>query len=187
MTWSGIISLICRTQQPKSFNHFGIKLDDDNRAALRSDRCNTQAGFKSPLAGVLRLRNLRTARSLSRPLTPRFRRRRCDLCRKNSRHAGATDLTKVRSTQVHSGFSARISATSSTDRAVVDPVSCRLGLQSLPRPAGSGSCARPAAASEHQRVSLTAWIREADCGSTSPRSLDERARLRTHTAHHSKV
>jgi glycine/D-amino acid oxidase-like deaminating enzyme len=28
----------------------------------------------------------------------------CDLCRKNSRYAGATDLTKVRSTQVHSGL-----------------------------------------------------------------------------------
>jgi hypothetical protein len=32
--WSGIISLICRTQQPKLFNHFGIKLDDRQLCGL---------------------------------------------------------------------------------------------------------------------------------------------------------
>ena len=32
-----------------------------------------------------------------------------------------------------------------------------------------------------------AWARGGDCGSTSPRSLDELAQLRTHTAHYSPV
>jgi hypothetical protein len=31
------------------------------------------------------------------------------------------------------------------------------------------------------------WARGGDCGSTSPRALDELAQLRTHTAHHSPV
>ena len=51
--------------------------------------------------------------------------------------AGATNF--VRSTQAHSGLTvSRISATSSTDRAVVDPVSLPIGcvmIQSLPRAA----------------------------------------------------
>jgi Amino acid synthesis len=32
-----------------------------------------------------------------------------------------------------------------------------------------------------------AWARGGDCGSTSPRSLDELAQLQTHTAHYSPV
>jgi hypothetical protein len=40
---------------------------------------------------------------------------------------------------------------------------------------------------EHQRVSLMGLGKRGDCGSTSPRSLDELAQLRTHTAHYSPV
>jgi hypothetical protein len=52
-------------------------------------------------------------------------------------------------------------------------------------PVSPGDARGHAAASEHQRVSLMAWAREGDCASTSPRSLDELAKLRTHTAHYS--
>src|SRR5438034_8783925 len=59
-------------------------------------------------------------------------------------------------------------------------------IQSLPRTAG---CYR-----HYDPVSPGAapcgserWARGGDCGSTSPRSLDELAQLRTHTAHYSPV
>ena len=95
----------------------------------------------------------------------------------------------------------RISATSSTDRAVVDPVSRRL-VRNDPvlttrgwllrhyDPVSPGAARGHAAASEHQGVSLMgrwAWARGGDCESTSPRSPDELAQLRTHTAHYSPV
>ena len=63
-----------------------------------------------------------------------------------------------------------------------DPVLTTRGwlLRQL-RPSFSGSCARPG---EHQGISLMRlgkWASGGDCGSTSPRSLDELAQLRTHT------
>jgi|SRR5262249_34041376 len=69
-----------------------------------------------------------------------------------------------------------------------DPVLTTRGwlLRQL-RPSFSGSCARPG---EHQGISLMRlgkWASGGDCESTSPRSLDELAQLRTHTAHYSPV
>src|SRR5258708_38102930 len=63
-------------------------------------------------------------------------------------------------------------------------------IQSLPRAAGCyattiqfhGSCARPAAS-----IIDGPGQRGGDCGSTSPRSLDELAQFLTHTAHYSPV
>src|SRR5947199_2269170 len=50
------------------------------------------------------------------------------------------------------------------------------------RPSFSGSCARPAAS-----IIDGPGQRGGDCGSTSPRSLDELAQFLTHTAHYSPV
>src|SRR6266516_1626586 len=47
------------------------------------------------------------------------------------------------------------------------------------RPSFSGSCARPAAS-----IIDGPGQRGGDCGSTSPRSLDELAQFLTHTAHY---
>jgi hypothetical protein len=54
--------------------------------------------------------------------------------------------------------------------------------------ASIGSCARPCG-SERASGNIIDEPRQegADCGSTSPRSLDEFAQLRTHTAHYSPV
>src|SRR5438093_10770396 len=63
-------------------------------------------------------------------------------------------------------------------------------IQSLPRAADcyatTTQCARPCG-SERASGSIIdgPWARGGDCGSTSPRSLDELAQLRTHTAHYS--
>jgi hypothetical protein len=54
-------------------------------------------------------------------------------------------------------------------------------------PVSPGAARGHAAASEHQGVSLMGLGKRGDCGSTSPRSLDELAQLRTHTAHYSPV
>jgi hypothetical protein len=54
-------------------------------------------------------------------------------------------------------------------------------------PVSPGAARGHAAASEHQGVSLTGLGKRGHCGSTGPRSLDELARLRTRTAHHSPV
>jgi hypothetical protein len=89
----------------------------------------------------------------------------------------------------------RISATLSTDRAVVDPVSCRSSpyharLAATPlRPSFSGSCARPCGSERASGSIIDGRGQEGaiDCGSTSPRSLDELAQLRRHTTHYSPV
>src|SRR6266516_2051540 len=69
-------------------------------------------------------------------------------------------------------------------------------IQSLPRAAGCYATTtqflRELREAMRQRASireyhLWAWARGGDCGSTSPRSLDELAQLRTHTAHYSPV
>ena len=67
---------------------------------------------------------------LAPPLSPRSppERSYTDAAKKSGPPTDAGAMNFVRSTQAHSALTvSRISATSSTDRAVVDPMSCRLG------------------------------------------------------------
>src|SRR6266545_7853748 len=67
------------------------------------------------------------------------------------------------------------------------PYHARLAATPL-RPSFSGSCARPCGSERASGSIIDGPGQEGgDCGSTSPRSLDELAQLRTHTAHYSPV